>query len=159
LADLAFSAKAYFASLPLGLYVLCLPGIGLERNRLVPNILDLVDFIGRADRAAHGVVAPRSTSARSCVCKNSESLNSRAGAKRGYPMERSPDDYDFVLNWLRQFGAALAKESRHVASVNAAGRFQLTLEYDSALDLLAVAEQLDALEWMAREDMAALALC
>jgi hypothetical protein len=74
-------------------------------------------------------------------------------------MERSPDDYDFVLNWLRQFGAALAKESRHVASVNAAGRFQLTLEYDSALDLLAVAEQLDALEWMAREDMAALALC
>jgi hypothetical protein len=71
-------------------------------------------------------------------------------------MVQRQDEHDFVLGWLKRLGLGLARERWHEASVNAASRFVLTLEHDRHEDLHYVAEQLDALERMVKEDAAAL---
>ncbi|WP_322886446.1 hypothetical protein U8C31_15130 [Sinorhizobium medicae] len=57
LAGFSLGAKADFARAAFCLDVLCLPGIDLQRQRLVPDILDLIDLVGLIDGPAHGIVS------------------------------------------------------------------------------------------------------
>ncbi len=52
LPSLALSPETDFARLALGLDVVRLAGIVLERDRPIPDAFDFVDLIGRVDRTA-----------------------------------------------------------------------------------------------------------
>ncbi|WP_457662115.1 hypothetical protein [Sinorhizobium medicae] len=57
LAGLALGPEPDFTRAAFRFDVFRLPGINLKRQRLVPNIFDLIDLVGLIDGPAHGIVS------------------------------------------------------------------------------------------------------